>query len=91
VLKGSDGDPPYAQFWQTALAGDGKHEIRAVAYDLYESSAEATIQVTVDAEAGNGGDSLVDPIPCGCAARRGGPAGALLIAALVALALRRRP
>jgi poly(hydroxyalkanoate) depolymerase family esterase len=94
IIAGSDGDAPYSQFWQTSLAGEGEHEIRAVAYDLYESSAEAAIHVTVDQENGSsgGGTDLVDPIPCGCQAPVGrGAGGLLLVVGVLLLVVRRRP
>lgn len=90
LLHGSDGEAPYSQFWQTALAAPGDHPIRAVAYDPFERSAEASISVTVDPDAPTGVD-LVDPIPCGCRATSTPDAlGLLLLIALVLPATRSR-
>lgn len=85
VLKGSDGTAPYTQLWQTAYAEPGMHELKAVAFDSYESSASVRVTVTVAAEGdGPGADDQpeVDPISFGCAVGGGGGAGACVIAAI---------
>ncbi len=84
VLKGSDGSAPYTQLWQTAQYSAGAHELKAVAYDIYELSGEAKLTVMVGEGGGEPAAEYNDPIGFGCEAAAG-RAGARMVDAVLVL------
>ena len=94
MLRGADAAAPYTNVWQTANAGAGEHTIEAIAYDQFDSSAEATVTIILGEGGADAADRTVDPISWGCAAGGGGSGTIvgplLLLGAAFSVSRRRR-